>query len=1612
MPQFTRNFIKGRMNKSVDERLVAQGEYIDALNCRLGSTENTEIGAVENSLGNSTLTILTYEGQALSDKSKCIGSFEDGGTETLYWFVNDPANETSSTGKVDMIVSYNTNLDLLFYHVISTSLLNFNNLNLVTGINLIDGLLFFTDNLNAPRKINVNRTYPYPISDVDQIFEQDIGVILAPPLFAPTLTPIQQGGGENFMKDIMISFAYRYKYEDNEYSAISPFSPISFTPGPFSLDFATYNNASMENVFNSVIVEFNTGGRNVVGIDLLFKNSEMVTVNVIEKFNKVDQGWLDNINQTFQFTNQKIYTVLPAAQMLRLYDNVPRYAQAQTIMGNRLMYGNYIDGYNITNSAGQSVYLDYTLERVSESLGAGEKDSVNTAFTYTINGAVNQLNATASYDTTGFALITGSQIGISFNFGHGQFSGSATYIDGNEPLNEFVGTFLFTLQQNFDNAHDMVTSQAFIDGITTFVAPSSSNCFPIKCSSGCTNGSSVTDLINCGIVTNAAGGWEKVGFGLSGIDQGIVITSTPGSNVFTLTPQALKFEAYNQATVPPTALGVFAFEYLTIRQSELLYSLDSSRKTLHSDRDYEVAVVYEDEYGRASTALVDINNTIYMPCENSITKNTIKITLSSYPPFWAKKYKFVLKPSKDEYRTVFSNIFFPEEETGNVWFKLEGDNKSKVVLDENLKVKADTTGAVLRCVETKVLDYGSQVKDFLCARDSNGVKVDPDCTQPGGVYMQLRPSNFAAAIAPDSLINTGQETCSSGDFCAVKYSVSIKNPDSTGATDEFIPYTIPAGSIVTIILTESRSRRGNRCGAKKYNYNKTFTAGQDYESMYAFVEGQNIDLTNGSTDGTTDDGGPNNINQPSTLYSFFTRLATDSQSYVTFQTDAANGKMYLVHQTGTQKCRGLDIRNSYATVELIVQRATTLMIFETEAKDANTELYFENEQVFDITSGNHQSGSNTTDQNQTSLLPAIINLTFSNAFVFGNGCESNRVLDALTTQSFTLGEKVTAVSEEDYKENLRFADITYSGNFNLETNVNKLNEFNLALANFKSLESSFGPIRKLHARQTDILTLQEDKISYVLVEKNLLSDAAAGGAIASIPEVLGTQLARIEEYGISNNPESFAHYGYDVFFTDAKRSSVLNLRGGISAKSDKLEVISNQGMRSWFRDLFTDDFNTQKLGGYDPYMDEYVLSSNSSIVPVEPTKRDCGYNIRQTLSSKAVVFDLNCTSTIGIVSVVYNFTAGSAVLLINYNGIDVVNQTISGTGTLTWNKNQAFPVGAQVTITPTAATYSVTIGCPSTENLTVKRIVINESGDASLTSSIRYRWSDGVTTSPFQSDNIILEEDGTSLFASQTGPASFGTIPTSGSTVTMQNLQPSGDTFIFDPLSDKFKYLVSNVNYNEADINTLIPLLNTATPITLTGLNTYSAPFTYSNAANNDYLYLVWDYRVSTAIELCYDASSSTSSCCDCGTDAPTCPDRTLVFQVCNSNSAKDDNFDVYLNNNYIGALDLNSNTQAGSVFIASNNASSTIVTSDFVCPLNLMVTYRFNPNFVVGGANTLELRNTQSNNNGNFGSIGLRNYLTTGNNLTSPCVVTDLVYSGSTGQSFNISFNYTECCP
>ena len=183
MPITTTNFVAGRMNKSIDERLLPKGEYIDAMNVRLGSTEATEIGAVENSRGNEQLTTLQYNGVNLSSAAVCIGAYEDGVRETIYWFVHDGSNTQAPGGVVDLVVSYNTTNQIVNYHVITTELLSFDPLYLITGVDLIEDLLFWTDDKNPPRTININRSYPEPVSNVDQIIEEDISVVVKPPGF-------------------------------------------------------------------------------------------------------------------------------------------------------------------------------------------------------------------------------------------------------------------------------------------------------------------------------------------------------------------------------------------------------------------------------------------------------------------------------------------------------------------------------------------------------------------------------------------------------------------------------------------------------------------------------------------------------------------------------------------------------------------------------------------------------------------------------------------------------------------------------------------------------------------------------------------------------------------------------------------------------------------------------------------------------------------------------------------------------------------------------------------------------------------------------------------------------------------------------------------------------------------------------------------------------------------------------------------------------------------------------------------------------------------------------------------------------------------------------------
>lgn len=1445
------NFLAGKMNKDFDERVIPAGQYIDALNVRIGSSEKDSVGALENAKGNTQLTDIKYLGNGLGKDARCIGSYEDGSNETLYWFICDPNN-------VDMILSYNTNNNVITYHVVSIDVLNFSLDYLINGINKIDDLLFWTDNLNPPRKINVKRSYPQPFGS-DRITEDDISVIVAPPLEAPSLQLYNQPGEENYITERFISFSYRYKYKDNEYSALSQFSEIAFEPGNFEIDYSTFDNKAMQNIFNSVNVSFNTGNKHVIGVDLCFKLSDSNIINVIERYKKSEQGWLDNEIQTISFNNRKIYTTLTESELLRLYDNVPRTAKSQTTMGNRLVYGNYVDGYNIDES------LDYTLDLITEDIAykvntVGYSDGVN----YTINPSDTKVieSSKIDIDLTGADLLNGSFFTISFNLVHSAFGGSTLYTDDNPPLNSFSKEFVFSFQRDYVNVNDLATSQEFIDAIYTHEA------YVDACS-----GYSVTDLFNCSIVSEM--GWSEVGSGIVGVNGGFQITSI--GNVLSIQVPAVKFTIED-----PLNPGVFlfAYEYLSNSSTQSTFSLTGAKRSLHSNRDYEVAMVYMDEYNRSSTALVNTNNTIFIPANNSDKKSSIKATINHNPPSWATRYKFVIKPSKTLYQTIYTNSFFIED-TGFTWFKLDGDNRSKVQDNATLIVKADTSGIINELIKTKVLALESKSKDFILNnKDENGDEI----IEPAGLYMKLKPSNFAAEYQLNSFIDEGNVS-SSGNYTQIAYPCHIANTNYN-PLDPISPtnypntiYTIPAGSIINIKLRVYRYS-GVECSSRDYLLENTYIASNDYTDMYEFITRQDINLAAGNESGATEN---NNVFIPTlgdwNVSQSIPTVANTNQ-YQFFKDDI-NNALYLVCKSGTPNCSndasfipiGFSVLNfggnfikvpkSRISCELTIQRATSLLIFETEAEDADGEIYYEGSDNFAIVNGLHTGNVS----NQTSTTPAVVDLNFFNCFTFGNGVESYKINDSLIGSPFYLGSRVTAVSQEEYKEANRYAGLTYSGVYNAETNLNKLNEFNLALSNWKDCEKSFGPINKLFARKTDLLVLQEDKISYVLAGKNLLSDAAAGGAITSIPEVLGTQISRIDDYGISNNPESFASRGSEVFFTDAKRNAVLNLRGGSGIATqgysgEQLVVISDFGLKNWFRDEFKSTLNNQKIGGFDPYMNEYVLSTNNRSNPITVDVYDCNSTISRQLTFDTYTYDVEVGESLGDISINYDFQLGSANVFVNYNSVEVINEELSGTGVLVFFKDLINPTKITITVECLEeSSYTFTTNCPYIDELTVVRIVYNSPSAEGQTIHNNFNWSLGGISSVYNVDYVLMEASGVSVYDLMTGQPSVGVIPVSGSTVKMQYNKLFTDDFLFNVSKYSFKYLASNTLYSDKDI--LYPLLNTATPILNPSTGIYESSFVYSSIPGNKYLYLVWDYTDSLEIELCYD-DISISNACDC----------------------------------------------------------------------------------------------------------------------------------------------------
>ena len=516
MPEIKNVFQQGKMNKDLDERLVPNGQYRDAVNVQISSSEESSVGTAQNILGNKRVESI------IGSDFKCVGAVADEKNNVLYWFVTSSA--------VDAIVEYHddgTTTPILVDT--NKNVLKFDFNNIITGINIIDDFIFWTDNVNEPKKINIKtfklnnvefqgnppnhnglsthsmlyikdnligdvredhitvvRKKPYraptvvfketsynPVLVLGEDTNGDVitlnldGIVANdpftfdyylpqpltgdnPPWISPDIIVLNEAGTSGLPNDYVlklqidsevalnnsnndiigakytctvleiigdwddeelefiatkftdqkeifkkefIRFATRYKYNDNEFSAFSPFTDPVFMAGRFGFH-PTEDpyNLAMEN--STVVIMLQelippNIPEDVIQVDILFKKENSTTVYSVDSV-KIDDPYPSNywhktsslaphvysvnngptallgtggVSAPFNFgrsgeyeiTTENIYAALPENQMLRPWDNVPRKALAQEITANRVVYGNYLQNYSLKTLAGDVV---------------------------------------------------------------------------------------------------------------------------------------------------------------------------------------------------------------------------------------------------------------------------------------------------------------------------------------------------------------------------------------------------------------------------------------------------------------------------------------------------------------------------------------------------------------------------------------------------------------------------------------------------------------------------------------------------------------------------------------------------------------------------------------------------------------------------------------------------------------------------------------------------------------------------------------------------------------------------------------------------------------------------------------------------------------------------------------------------------------------------------------------------------------------------------------------------------------------------------------------------------------------------------------------------------
>ena len=1008
-------------------------------------------------------------------------------------------------------------------------------------------------------------------------------------------------------------FAYRYKYLDGEYSPFSPFTKIAFNPSTYSQDTVKGYNVGMRNDLREVVLsgfvskDYEVSSKvfskeiphDVVGVDLLYKESNSPIVYVVDSITPEDTAWDVTPNNAtaslygngeYSITSDTIYKVTASNQLLRGFDSVPKKALAQEIIGNRIVYGNYMQNMNIN----KEVDLSF------------EYDTSNTYFIFDEIG-VPSVKTLRSY-----------QLGVVYEDKYGRQTPVLTNKDAvlNLPITESKKPNVFKATINSNAPADASSFKYFIK-------ETSSEYYNLPLARWY---NAADDNIWLSFISADRNKIDEEDY--------LYLKKAHGSDKAVETPTKYKVlaianEAPDYIKVNRQSLGKLSHNSA---DSELLFN-DYTFMPIKSKSVFRVNTNIIESSGYAKIEELDKLEMILSDPSNNDFSDRYEITSAVKdqlnPSGYIITIQGVFGTDVNFIEDTTSTASIPVIKDGVVLEITGGKIENKPEFDGKFFVKINKDFSITN----HILPFTGNADDMSITHQEPLLMYD---TADDDLPSITGGNQWTGQVTVNANANTGRN----GAYSLVDARNDAKPYFGDGTTSntlasngpkwfiDAMPHEgqteyEPDGTLITLLSNPLHS--GNNPGNPQHGVNDGISGNQisiSYSGIKIPDDGTGNSNLNGVLNGLGWAVGEiSNIetdhevtmvrnlavgkqfyfadDPDKTMYTILGVTSYEYYNYINFGDGSASPsynhhcnrrktwKLTLDKHISSQTYDPRTALNTSASpvsatnsvsinfVEYLDQRDKSPVltknpaVFETKPKkDEGLEIYHEASHSYDITTHGD-----------------TFSLDWCNCISFGNGVESDRIQDDFNAVTIDNGPKVSAEFEGEYKEETILNRLIFSGIYNSKNSVNRTNEFIAAEGITKDINPTYGSIQKLYTRNSDLVTFCEDKVLRILANKDALFNADGNTNLTASSNVLGQAIPFAGSYGISKNPESFSYEKYRAYFTDKQRGAVLRL------SMDGITPISEYGMSNYFRDNLKNA--TKILGSYDAYNKEYNVTISS-----------------------------------------------------------------------------------------------------------------------------------------------------------------------------------------------------------------------------------------------------------------------------------------------------------------------------------------------------------------------------------------------------------------------------------